>query len=618
MNARDKGRVEMPTIRMMRSLAGALIAVGLAGCADKSADTADTAAAPAAAAQNADQQLTTLVEAYWDKYLELNPLQATLNGDYRYNNRLENNIAPEYLAKSRELESDYLKKLGEIKADQLGTQARLTYDIFRRDRLENIEGFSYQSELLPVDQFGNEVTLFAQLSATGLHPFRNVKDYDDWLSRVHDYVAWIDQAIVNMRAGVTKDIVQPRVLMERTLPQIAALSGGDPKASVYYKGIASMPADVSAEDRKRLEAAFEKAIREEIWPANQRLITYIRDEYLPKTRATVGLNALPMGDRWYAYRARVFTTTDKTPAEIHRIGLAEVARIRGEMDKVIAQTGFKGDFKAFLEMLRSDPRFYYSKPGEIIEGYRALKEQATTASQALFNIAPKADFEVRAVEAFREKSASSAAYQPATEDGSRPGIFYANTYDLKSRPRYQMQSIFLHEAIPGHHFQLSIAQEVGTLPRFRKFGYYGAYIEGWGLYSESLGYEMGFYKDPYDHFGALSAEVWRAARLVLDTGLHSMGWSREKAIEYLTANTAIGPSDAIAEVERYIAVPGQALSYKMGELKFKGLRARAQKALGGKFDIKEFHRQLLIDGALPLDVLDAKMDRWISTARGKG
>lgn len=604
----------MPTIRNKTALAGILIAVVLAGCADKTADTAGNAVAPAAAAQNADQQLTALVEAYWDKYLELNPLQATLNGDYRFNNRLENNISPEYLAKSRELESDYLKQLGAIKADQLGTQARLSYDIFRRDRLENIEGFSYQSELLPVDQFGNEVTLFAQLSATGLHPFRNVKDYDDWLSRVHDYVAWIDQSIVNMRAGVNKDIVQPRVLMERTLPQIAALTGGEPKTSVYYKGIASMPADVSAADRKRIEEAFEKAIKDEIWPANQRLLNYIRDEYLPKTRATVGLSALPMGDRWYAYRARVFTTTDKTPDEIHRIGLAEVARIRAEMEKVMTQTGFQGDFKDFLAMLRSDPRFYYTKPEEIIEGYRALKEQATTASLELFNIAPKADFEVRPVEAFREKSASSAAYQPATEDGSRPGIFYANTYDLKSRPRYQMQSIFLHEAIPGHHFQLTIAQEVGTLPRFRKFAYYGAYIEGWGLYSESLGYEMGFYKDPYDHFGALSAEIWRAARLVLDTGLHSKGWTREKAIEYLTSNTAIGPSDAVAEVERYIAIPGQALSYKMGELKFKELRARAQKALGPRFDIKEFHRQLLIDGALPLDVLDAKIDRWLNAA----
>ena len=607
----------MQPMKCMTLTIATLVAVALAGCGGKDADTAAVSNAPTAATQSADQQLTTLVEEYYDKYLELNPVQATLNGDYRFNNRLGNDISPQYLAESRALESDYLKRLGDIRVDQLGTQARLSYDIFRRDRMEAIEAFTFQSELLPINQFGNWVTLFAQLSATGLHPFRNVKDYEDWLSRVHDYVAWADQAIVNMRAGVNKDIVQPRVLMERTLPQIAALSSGDPKASVYYKGIASMPADVSAADRTRLEAAFEKAIREEIWPANQRLLTYIRDEYLPRTRPTVGLSALPMGERWYAYRARVFTTTNKTPEEIHRIGLAEVARIRGEMDKVIVQTGFKGDFKGFLEMLRSDPRFYYRKPEEIIEGYRALKEQATTASQSLFNIAPKADFEVRAVEAFREKSASSAAYQSATEDGSRPGIFYANTYDLKSRPKYQMQSIFLHEAIPGHHFQLSIAQEVGTLPRFRKFGYYGAYIEGWGLYSESLGYEMGFYTDPYDHFGALSAEIWRAARLVLDTGLHSMGWSREKAIEYLTANTAIGPSDAIAEVERYIAVPGQALSYKVGELKLKELRARAHKALGSKFDIKEFHRQLLIDGALPLDVLDAKISRWI-TAQGRG
>jgi uncharacterized protein (DUF885 family) len=591
----------------------AMVFGSLIGCSGTGTDATSGSVTPAATAQTADQQLNTLVEAYWDKYLELNPLQATLNGDYRFNNRLENDISPAYLADSRALEGEYLKKLGEIKVDQLGPESRITYDIFRRDRSENLEGFTYQFELLPVSQFFNRMTLFAQLSSTGLHPFRNVKDYDDWLSRVHDYVAWTDQAIVNMRAGVNKDIVQPRVLMERVLPQLAALTGGDPKQSVYYRGIAAMPADVSAADRTRLEAAFQKAIKEEIWPANQRLLNYIRDEYLPKTRATVGMNALPMGDRWYAYLARRSTTTDQTPEEIHRIGLAEVARIHGEMEKVIAEVGFKGDFKAFLEMLRSDPRFYYSKPDEVIDGYRALKERATVAAQQLFSIAPKADFEIRPVEAFREKSASSASYQQATEDGSRPGIFYVNTYDLKSRPRYQMQSIFLHEAIPGHHFQLAIQQEVGSLPRFRRFGGYGAYVEGWGLYAESLGYEMGFYTDPYDHFGALSAEIWRAARLVLDTGLHSKGWTREQAIDYLTSNTAIGPSDAVAEVERYIAIPGQALSYKIGELKFKELRARSQKALGTRFDVKEFHRQVLIDGSLPLDVLDAKIDRWIAS-----
>jgi uncharacterized protein (DUF885 family) len=591
----------------------AIVAGSLIGCTGTGTDATSGSVAPAAAAQTADQQLNTLVEAYWDKYLELNPLQATLNGDYRFNNRLENDIAPAYIADSRALESEYLKKLGEIKVDQLSPESRITYDIFRRDRSENIEGFTYQFELLPVSQFFNKMTLFAQLSSTGLHPFRNVKDYDDWLSRVHDYVAWVDQAIVNMRAGVNKDIVQPRVLMERVLPQLAALTSGDPKQSVYYRGIAAMPADVSAAERTRLEEAFQKAIKEEIWPANQRLLNYIRDEYLPKTRATVGMNALPMGDRWYAYLARRSTTTDKSPEEIHRIGLAEVARIHGEMEKIIQEVGFKGDFKAFLEMLRSDPRFYYSKPEEVIDGYRALKERATLAAQQIFSVAPKADFEIRPVEAFREKSASSASYQQASEDGSRPGIFYVNTYDLKSRPRYQMQSIFLHEAIPGHHFQLAIQQELGALPRFRRFGGYGAYVEGWGLYAESLGYEMGFYTDPYDHFGALSAEIWRAARLVLDTGLHSKGWTREQAIDYLTSNTAIGPSDAVAEVERYIAIPGQALSYKIGELKFKELRARAQKTLGTRFDVKEFHRQVLIDGSLPLDVLDAKIDRWIAT-----
>ena len=594
------------------ALAGGVLG-GISGCKGDGSDAAAVSAAPVAATQNADQQLNVLVEEYWDKYLELNPLQATLNGDYRFDNRMENDIAPAYLADSRELESEYLKKIGGIKVDQLSLEARLTYDIFRRERTETIEGFTYQSELLPINQFGSRPALFAQLTAAGLHPFRNVKDYDDWLSRVHDYVAWVDQAIVNMRAGVNKGLVQPRVLMEKVLPQIAALTGTDPTTSIYYRPIAVMPKDIGAADRTRIEQAFSKAIKEEIWPANQRLIAYIRDEYLPRTRATVGLSALPMGDRWYAYLARRFTTTNETPDEIHQIGLAEVVRIRAEMDKVIAETGFKGDFPAFLAMLHSDPRFYYSKPEDELEGYRALKAQAQAAATELFNIAPKADFEVRPVEAFREESASSASYQPATPDGSRPGVFYVNTYDLKSRPRYQMQSIFLHEAVPGHHYQLSIQQEVGSLPRFRRFGFYGAYIEGWGLYSESLGYEMGFYTDPYDHFGALSAEVWRAARLVLDTGLHAKGWTRERAIEYLSANTAIGPSDAVAEVERYIAIPGQALSYKIGELNFKELRARAQKQLGARFDVKEFHRQVLIDGSLPLDVLDAKIDRWIAS-----
>jgi uncharacterized protein (DUF885 family) len=600
---------------ILRTAALAVVAAGLLGCSGENNGSAPATAAPAAAVQTADQQLNSLVEAYWDKRMELNPLDATLSGDYRFNNRMENDISPAYLADARALESDYLKQLGAIKIDQLSSQARLSYEIFQRDRTAAIEGFTYQSELLPIAQFGSRPTLFAQLSATGLHPFRNVKDYDDWLSRVHDYVAWVDQAIANMRAGVNKGIVQPRVLMERVLPQLASLGGDDPAKSVYYRGIAVMPSDVSAADRARLEQAFAKAIKDEIWPANQRLLAYIRDEYIPKTRATVGMSELPMGDRWYAYLARRWTTTNKTPEEIHQIGLAEVARIHGEMEKVIQQVGFKGDFRAFLESLRGDPRFYYDKPEDVLNGYRALKEQATAAARQLFDIAPKADFEVRAVEPFLEKSASSASYQQATPDGSRPGVFYVNTYDLKSRPRYQMQSVFLHEAVPGHHFQLAIQQEVGSLPRFRRFGTYGAYVEGWGLYSESLGYEMGFYTDPYDHFGALSAEIWRAARLVLDTGLHAKGWTREKAIEYLTANTAIGPSDAVAEVERYIAIPGQALSYKIGELKLKELRARAEKALGSGFDLKEFHRQILIDGSLPLDVLDAKIDRWIAAQR---
>jgi uncharacterized protein (DUF885 family) len=376
--------------------------------------------------------------------------------------------------------------------------------------------------------------------------------------------------------------------------------------------VQSFPESFAAGERERLTAAYDQAIGLQIVPAYRRLHAFIRDEYLPKTRATVGIASLPNGDEWYAYLVRLQTTTDLAPAEIHEIGRKEVARIRGEMEKVIAQVGFKGDLAAFFAHLRSDQRFYYTKPEDLLEGYRALKSKAAESAPRLFAVAPRADFEIRAVEDFRARSAASASYRVATPDGSRPGVFYVNTHDLKSRPRYLMQAIYLHEAVPGHHFQLSIQQELTALPSFRRFGGYTAYSEGWGLYAESLGRELGFYEDPYDYFGALGTEIFRAVRLVVDTGLHSKQWTREQAIEYMSANAPVGSSDVVSEIERYIANPGQALAYKVGELKLKQLRVRAAERLGERFDLREFHTQLLTDGALPLDVLEAKIDRWIA------
>jgi uncharacterized protein (DUF885 family) len=521
------------------------------------------------------------------------------------------------MADSLALEREYQKKLAQIDPATLTGQARLTYDIFKLDRELAIEGFRFPGELIPINQSFGMPSLFAQMGAGGsLQPFATEKDYEDWLKRTNDFVTWMDQAIVNMRAGVAKGVVQPRIVMEKVLPQLEPLIATDAKQTLFYRPVTNFPESFTAEQRQRFAGAYEKAIEAQIVPAYQRLHTFIRDEYLPKTRSSVGIASVPNGAEWYAYLVKLQTTTALRPAEIHEIGLKEVARIRAEMEKVIAQVGFKGDLAAFFAYLRSNPRFYYTKPEELLDGYRALKSKAAESAPNLFAVAPKADFEIRAVEEFRARSASTASYRVATPDGSRPGVFYANTYDLKSRPRYSMQAIYLHEAVPGHHFQLSIQQELEDLPSFRRFGSYTAYSEGWGLYAESLGRELGFYADPYDYFGALGTEMFRAVRLVVDTGMHSKQWTREQAIEYMSANAPIGPSDAVSEIERYIANPGQALAYKVGELKLKELRARAAERLGERFDLREFHTQVLTDGALPLDVLEAKMNRWMAERQG--
>jgi uncharacterized protein (DUF885 family) len=415
-----------------------------------------------------------------------------------------------------------------------------------------------------------------------------------------------------MRAGVSRGVVQPRIVMEKVLPQLEAMLVSEPRQSVFYRPVAQFQEGMGAQDRERLAAAFTSAISEQIVPAYRRLHAFIRDEYLPRTRTTVALTSLPQGEEWYAYQVRLQTTTRMTPEQIHELGLREVARIRGELDRIMREVGFHGDLAAFFAHLRSDSRFYYTNADELLNGYRALKDQVAAATPRLFTIQPKADFEIRAVEAFRAQSASTASYRMATPDGSRPGVFYVNTFDLKSRPRYTMQAIYLHEAVPGHHFQFSIQQELENLPRFRRFGSYTAYSEGWGLYAESLGRELGLYTDPYDYFGALGTEVFRAVRLVVDTGIHAQGWSREQAIEYMLANAPVGQTDAVSEIERYIANPGQALAYKVGALKIQELRARATERLGEDFDVREFHTQVLIDGALPLDVLEAKLDRWLA------
>ena len=566
--------------------------------------------------ENAASTLAALVEEYFERNLELSPLTATAIGDPRWDDRLTNDIGPEHRAQREALEREFLDRIEQINPGGFGGQELLTWEIFKAQRENAIEGLRYPWWLVPINQFSSLPNRFAQLgSGRNIHPFNTVKNYEDFLGRIEDFSIWVEQAIDNMRAGIAEGYVNPEVLMERTLPQLQAHIVDEVPESLFYQPIANFPDTIAEEDRERLTLLYESAIDDTVIPSYRRLHDFIRDEYLPATRESVGLDALPNGAAWYAYLVRTITTTDRSPDEIHQIGLDEVTRIHAEMDRTITEVGFQGDRQAFFEFLRTNPDFYFTERDDLIDGYRALRDRVHGLTPELFARFPQADYEIRAVEPFRERSASGGSYQRPAPDGSRLGIFYANAYDLSSRPKWDMESLFLHEAVPGHHFQIALQQEVESLPRFRRFGGYTAYTEGWGLYAETLGRELGMYTDPYQYFGFLNAELWRAVRLVVDTALHSKGWSRQDVLNYMFENTAVGEAQAVSEAERYMAIPGQALAYKLGQLKIRELRNRADAALGEGFDVRGFHEEILIDGSLPLDVLDAKIDRWITAER---
>jgi uncharacterized protein (DUF885 family) len=568
------------------------------------------------AAPSADQRLDKLVDAYWEEYLALNPVFATRIGDHRYDDQYPIDIGPEWIEKALATERRYLAALGDIDANTLSPPARLSYDVFKARRDIIIESARFPGELLPVDQFSNPAADLAVLgSGSGAHPFATAQDYRNFMSRMTAFQAWIEQAIVNMRAGAAKGITQPRPLVEKILPQLEALIVAQPEDSVFYEPLRSLPADLDEPARAQLTQEYRATIVQTL-AAYQRLLDFMKSEYLPKARTTVGWSALPDGKEWYTFFVRLYTTTQMQPDAIHELGLKEVARIESEMDSVRRQVGFKGDLPAFFHYLKEDPRFYFKNEAELLAGYRALKTRIDALLPKMFADFPKADYEIRAVEPFRAQSAAGAFYERAAADGSRPGIFYVNTFDLKGQPKYGMETLSLHEAAPGHHFQLSIQQELTNLPRFRRFDFYVAYTEGWALYCESIGKELGLFTDPYQYYGRLNDEMLRAMRLVVDTGLHAKGWSREQGIRYMTEHSSMAESDAVAEVERYIALPGQALGYKIGQLRISAMRARAQAALGPKFDIKQFHSVVLRDGSVPIDVLEAKVDRWIEQKRG--
>ncbi len=601
---------------MNKYLYTAALAAALAGCAQQPVGTKVDSTPAAVTASTSSAALQQLFADYWEASLALSPLTATFVGDPRYNDQLPNTLSASYRSRETAFQQHWLERAQAIDLQPLSAQERLSVEILKRDLSTDLEGTRFPGHLIPLNQFYSTPNLMAQLgSGTSAQPFATVQDYENWLKRAAQIPTLFAQMEANMREGMAAGVVQPRVLMEKVVPQLDALIDADPAQTLFYRPVASFPEAVPEIERERLRTAYRSLIQQQLMPAYTALRDFVRDEYLPRSRDSVGLDALPDGDAWYAYNVRRITTTDLTPAEIHKIGLDEVHRIHAEMRKVMTGLGFKGDLQAFFKFLSTDPQFKWSSEAELLAGYNGLRARVEKGAEQLFSLTPRAAFEIRPVEAFRAKSAAGGSYQRPSEDGSRPGIFYVNTYDLPSRKTWDMEDLFLHEAIPGHHFQLAIQQELTGIPAFRRFGSFTAFTEGWGLYAESLGRDLGVYTDPYQYFGYLQNELWRAIRLVVDTGLHSKQWSRQQVIDYMLTNSAESETQAVAEAERYMAIPGQALAYKLGELKIKSLRAHAEEMLGPRFDIKAFHTEVLKDGAVPLDVLEDKIERWITSQK---
>jgi len=568
--------------------------------------------------------ITRLNKFYLDHerdFLELNPFAAVFRNNMNYNDQWGDFLSDEYFAKSQALDESYLERLLAIDPQLLKGSDRVSYDIFKYNRELALESYANGSTefsaMMPVNQMFS-VHLFLPMLGGGqmAQPFKTVKDYENWISRAKGFNTNVERSIVRMKQGVEKGVVMPSLLMAKTLSQLQGMVMVDIEQSPFYQPIKNMPESFTDEEKNRLTEAFKILIKDHLQVGYQKLHDYVKNDYMKHTRETHGLGALPNGKIAYKQSIKQMTTTELSAETIHEIGLKEAKRLFDEMKKVKELVDFKGDMEAFFEHLKTDPQFYYTDKEALMQGYEDLRNVINPKLEAIFDIKPKADYILKAIEPFRERSMAAAQYSGGSVDGERPGIFWVNTYDLSARPKWMMEALSIHEASPGHHFQISINQEAGELPPFRQFAGYSSYSEGWGLYSETLGLEMGLYTDPYQYFGMLYAQIWRANRLVVDTGIHSKGWTREQAIDFMKSNSPVSEQDAVAEVERYMAIPGQALSYMIGRMKIQELRKRAEDTLGEKFDIKEFHREILADGAMPLVILEQKIDRWIDATKG--
>ena len=553
------------------------------------------------------EDLHTLFDAEWERTLEENPTMASGLGDHRYD-ALWPDRSRAAVHASHRADLAALERLAAIDRSSLPPEEQLNYDLFRRDLENRTARYEFRQYLNPLNHRGgiqtaNEITERLR--------FSTVADYENWIARLNGFGTYADQTLELMREGKEAGIVHPQVILERISGQLAGQVVDDPAQSPFYAPFRSFPDSIPAEEQARLADAGEAAIRATVLPAFVRFRTYFDETYLPAGRDTFGVWDQPRGEEYYAQRAAYFTTTDLTPREIHEIGLSEVARIRAEMETIREQVGFEGDLGAFMDHLRTDPEFYYDTPEELLEAYLAASKRADPELVKLFGRLPRMPYGVRPIPDAIAPDTTTAYYSRPADDGSRAGYYYVNLYRPEVRPKYEIEALTLHEAVPGHHFQIALAMELGELPAFRRLGGITAFVEGWALYAESLGPEMGMYTDPYSKFGQLTYEMWRAVRLVVDTGIHQMRWDRQRAIDYFRANAAKTEADIVNEIDRYIAWPGQALAYKIGELKIKELRARSETALGDGFDIRAFHDTVLGAGAVPLDVLESRINAWI-------
>jgi uncharacterized protein (DUF885 family) len=563
-------------------------------------------------ADDAADKLHELFEDDWQFRLKENPQFATQMGDRRYNDKLS--VASE-AANVRRIKTvrGFLDRLGSVDRDALPRDEQVNYDIYKRLREDEVKEFEFKTYLMPITNRSGFHTDFPQLP--NRVPLKTVEDYRNYIARLGGFKHYVQEHIELMTAGIRDGYVLPAVVLEGAEGAIEPHVVDDPKESLLYKPFEELPENFSDADSKRLREDAEAAIRHSVVAGYKAFYDFMTEEYLPAARENIAASSLPNGKLFYEHRVRSYTTLDKTPQEIHELGQSEVKRIRGEMQKIIDEVAFEGSFADFIEFLRTDDQFYVKTPEQLMREVAFVLKKMDGELPGLFKTLPRMPYGIKRVPDYIAPKTTTAYYNRPSGDGTRAGFYFVNTYNLESRPTYEIEALSLHEAVPGHHLQIALMQELENTPKFRRFSGFTAFVEGWALYSERLGLEAGFYTDPYNNFGRLTYEMWRALRLVVDTGMHYLGWERQRAIDFMAANSALTVHNITTEVDRYISWPGQALAYKMGELKIRELRGRAEEILGKDFDVREFHDVVLGSGAVPLGVLEENVDNWIASVK---